>query len=440
MGSAKTNNNKEIGVDEKRLRRNVGFLGATIRRLDWTLFEDHRHRRGRRWQSVELLLWTMLGLLTGAKGTADVERLSERVSGTFLRFCGLVRRRLPDTTLRTFLCGVDWRFARYILNATAYAAWRGNKLKPQFLDFGVVSMDGKYQSLPSWDGPFAQRTQVEDQLPYGKLRCITSVLTSSAARPCLDASPIPSSTNEVGHFQKAFDELCSKFGALFEMVTYDAGALSQANGQHVVDAGKDYLFHIANENQHQYQMAQELLAHKDDAAVVTDGVGVKRSLRLFAVNGKLPKNTTYVNSIFTHARTLLSVQSERMGTDGEVVTETRYFVSSAESTLMQPGLWLELIVRHWGVEITHQALDVGFAEDDHPWIETDPNGALVISLLRRAVYTAVTLFKHRTIRRVEDRQLSFRLLLQELRDSMIACTTASCATLRPKKKVSPAFV
>src|SRR5690606_8633489 len=101
---------------------------------------------------------------------------------------------------------------------------------------------------------------------------------------------------------------------------------SEANGRHVVNAGKHYLFHIANENQHQYQMAEELLAHSVDAAVITDVRNVKRSIRLFRVNTGLPKNETYVDSIFSHAQTLLRVHSEWRNQKDEIENHTRYFV------------------------------------------------------------------------------------------------------------------
>ena len=324
-------------MDQRTLRRNGGFFSRIVGQVPWDQIPDARSRQGRRWELRELLSWSLVGLLTGCKGTAQLEQLSECAPVSFLRLCRLPLKKLADTTLRTFLCGLHWRAARFVLHCVAYHCVRSKQCTLDFgFPYGVLSMDGKYVSLPTWDGPFAQRTQVEGQKPYGKLRCITSVLSSSAARPCLDASPIPKRTNECGHFPQAFDEVDERFGEHFTLVTYDAGALSESNGAHVVSRGKHYLFHVNNENQHQFQLAQELLETVQPACRVEDRHGVTRTLRLFSVNtGKVPKNETYVKHIFSHARTLLRVDSQYKK-DGKDVQETRYFISSESKTPWHP--------------------------------------------------------------------------------------------------------
>lgn len=423
-------------MNQRTLRRNGGFFSKTMGQMPWHQMEDFRHARGKRWQLRELLGWTLLGLLTGAKGVADVERLSDRASHSLKRLCKLPLKRLADTTLRTFLCGLNWKVARFVLHSVAYQCERSKRLEPEFgFPYGVLSMDGKYESLPTWEGPFAQRTEVEGHKPYGKLRCITAVLTSSASRPCLDASPISKHTNESGHFKRAFDEVNKRFGHLFQMVTYDAGALSESNAAHVVDEEKHYLLHINNENQHQYQQVKDLLAMVAPAATVEDGHGIKRTIRIFGVNsGKLPKNETYVKHIFPHARTLLRVDSEYTK-EGKRVYETRYFISSEQKTVMAPAVWLRLIVRHWAVETCHQHLDVAFAEDKHPWIQTDANGALVMMLLRRAAYTLLAMFKERTLRNDDLKGMSWAKTLEWLRDSAIAFNQGAAKNIRHRKPV-----
>lgn len=421
-------------MDLRTLKRNGGFLSCIMRQIPWDELVEHRRTRGRRWSLPTLMRWTLLGLLTGCKGTADVEELSERASSPLLKLCGLVKKRLPDTTLRTFLCKMDWKSARFVLRCVAHQGWQKKRFKVGFgFPYGVVSMDGKYSTLPTWDGPFAQRTEVEGHAPYGKLRCITSTLTSDHSRPCLDASPIPAQTNEVGHFKTAFDELCENFAGLFKMVTYDAGALSESNADHAVAKDKHYLFHIANENHHQYQLAEELLATVSPACTVEDGLGIKRTIRLFPVNrGRLPKNKTYVRHIFEHARTLIRIDSE-YEKNGKQVQETRYFISSEKTEAMAAGVWLSLIVRHWGVETCHQHLDVAFKEDDNPWIKADSNGALAVQLLRRAAYTVLTMYKSCTLRNEDLKVMSWPRTLLWLRDTTIAFSKEAAQGIRVRR-------
>ncbi|HKY36893.1 MAG TPA: hypothetical protein VJN18_13190, partial [Polyangiaceae bacterium] len=57
---------------------------------------------------------------------------------------------------------------------------------------------------------------------------MTATLTSAAARPIIDVTPIPAPTNEMGVFELALDSLCAAYqgSELFKLVTYDAGACS----------------------------------------------------------------------------------------------------------------------------------------------------------------------------------------------------------------------
>jgi len=67
----------------------------------------------------------------------------------------------------------------------------------------------------------------------------------------------------MGHFQAAFASVLEAYGTMFQMVTYDAGALSEANASAVVAAGKDYLFALKGEQRTMFKMATELLDRND---------------------------------------------------------------------------------------------------------------------------------------------------------------------------------
>jgi hypothetical protein len=59
--------------------------------------------------------------------------------------------------------------------------------------------------------------------------------------------------------------------------------------------------------------------------------------------------------------------------------------------------WLSLVRHHWGVENNcHNTFDAMFHEDDKPRIELNPQGTVVMMLLRRISYTLLTLFRAKT--------------------------------------------
>ena len=76
------------------------------------------------------------------------------------------------------------------------------------------------------------------------MRTVTATLTSSAAKPIIDVTPIPAHTNEMGVFELALDSLCRAYRGieLFTLVTYDAGACSAHNATLVRARDLHYLF------------------------------------------------------------------------------------------------------------------------------------------------------------------------------------------------------
>jgi hypothetical protein len=54
--------------------------------------------------------------------------------------------------------------------------------------------------------------------------------------------------------------LVATYGALFDVVSYDAGGFSRANADAVIAVGKDYVFALKNEHRKMCRLAYELLA------------------------------------------------------------------------------------------------------------------------------------------------------------------------------------
>ena len=405
------------------LLRSRGFLKKRVREANLADIPDPRRRQGRRWKLGQILNAALAAMMAGCKSTAEVEEVTEWMSPQARKDLG-VPRRLPDTTLRDVLCQLPQQPLRAVLHRTVRKARRRKALKPHTLPFHMVSMDGKATAMPYWDDTYCQRHQVENSLPYGLLRTVTSSLVTAPGRICIDVSPIPATTNEMGHFQTAFGELHETYGNLFRMVSYDAGANGEHNARFVVEHDKHYLFRLNNERWHMQQLAQELLDTKPIAAERTDTIDnrkhVVRTLRVFPVNHTNLAPVPGKATIWSHARCLLRTDSHYYE-DGVIVRrQTRYYIGSLPHNELTARQWLDAIVLHWGVEITHQTLDVAFEEDARPWIKSDSTGALAAMILRRIACTLMSLWRSMSLRSEENRTRPWRELLRWCFASLIA--------------------
>jgi hypothetical protein len=104
-------------------RRICGFLAARADRLRLDRVTDHRDPRGKRWNLPTLLWATLLGVMTGQKSFADVERLTDDLSVPARRRFG-IKGRVPDTTLRDALSTINPTELRPVLHSTIRSAMR----------------------------------------------------------------------------------------------------------------------------------------------------------------------------------------------------------------------------------------------------------------------------------------------------------------------------
>jgi predicted transposase YbfD/YdcC len=397
---------------------------------------------------ASLLRTELLGVMAGCRGLAEVEELSAHCSVGVRRALGL-KGRIPDTSQRDVLCRIEPDDLRSCLHRATHAAHRRKALKCEELPFHAVAMDGKGTSLPCWDDRYAQRHHPEEGLPYGIVRTVTAALVTAPGRPCIDANPIPVETNEMGHFQTAFQQLVEVYGDLFRVVTYDAGASSEANGRVVVDAGKDYMFHLRNESRYMYRMAEELLDPDDVVAQTEDTLDnsttVTRKLSRVAVErhwnyGRATEKERRLKRpeecIWKHTRTFLRIESVKER-EGEIIEhDVRLYNSSLRHDALTPEQWMHLIRAHWGVENNnHHTFDVAFEEDDRPWITGDPRGMLNVLLLRRIAYTLLTLFRSVTQRSEDKRVIRWKALLRWVHSTLLAAHENDLEGLRPRKSL-----
>jgi len=422
-------------TDARMNRRLVAMLSIRVAEAGLDEVRDDRDLRGKRWELGVLLRAVVLGIAAGAKSLADTEDLTASLPRAMRRKLGIARR-VPDTTLRDNLCRVLPEHVLSCLHAIVRAAHRRKALEPNDLPFGVASFDGKGTAIPASDDWYAQRQTSEEDGPLvGVVRTVTVTLTSSRARPCIDVVPIPAHTNEMGTFQAALSHTMQAFGAkdLFRVVTYDAGACSLDNARAVRAHGLHYVFGLTAGQPTLFGEARRWLGARsaDEADAVTEDRD----------HGKVVIRRIYIGPAVAapegwedHLRTVLRVETEKLDASGNRVSvDNRYLISSLAADRLTPKQWMLLIRGHWGVETTHQTLDVALDEDDHPWIEANPRGTVVIAILRRIAYTLLALFRGVTQRSDERRAMPWKRLLRAIYVALLVTTEVQLAGLRPRR-------
>lgn len=424
-------------MEGRSLRRMAGLMSARLPEAGLEQVTDPR--RGRtKWGIDALLRATLLGLMAGCRSLRELEALGGELSVAVRRKLRLPAR-LADTTLRDVLCKISVAELRACLRRLVHAAHRRKALVPRGLPFGVLSMDGKATAVPCWDEQFVQKHHPEGGLPYGLVRTVTCSLVSAPGRPCIDAIPIPESTNEMGHFRAAFASVLENFSALFRVVTYDAGALGIENANAVVKAGKHYLFSLKGEQRTMYKLAEELLDPNDAVTETVDVLDGRTRVRRRLVLLRTDQNWAYgkgkhaTESIWPHARTFLRIESVTEIDGVAQEPEVRLYVSSLEETELTPSQWLLMVRSHWGVESTHHTLDTAFTEDERPWIVADGTGTLAVLVLRRMAYTLLALFRSVTSRGEAARAMRWGELLRRVWVTLVAATEVHFAQLRARK-------
>jgi len=449
-GGLVCNTKKEMpfmALGKRSLRRIAGLLTARLPELQLEHVQDPRSLRGRRWKHLEVLLRAVILAIAGRRQSCkEAEALTDDLSLTVRRQLG-IRRRIPDTTLRTTLCAVEPDALRFSLWAQIRAAYRRHALKPDRLPFGVVAIDGKSTAIETWDDHYAQRkTHSQGQGVYGLVRTLTATLTSSAAKVCLDACPIPSATNEMGHFPHALGDLMKAYRTLhlFQVITTDAGMCSLANANLVVDTYHlDYLFRLKADQPTLFDEAKRHLGRKRPEhalAKTEDVVGKYLVVRYLFLTEDMAALLDW-----KHLKTALRIHVEKrlLETNSIVETEDHYAISSLARESLTDGQWLHLFRNHWAVENQcHNTWDKIFREDERPWIKAGtlpakakgsaPQGTVVVMLLRRMAYNLLALYRAVTLRSEEKRWTPWKEITGHIYATLISATPSIFEGLRQR--------
>ncbi len=267
------------------------------------------------------------------------------------------------------------------------------------------------------------------------LRTITCALVSARGAPCLDAVPLAGNTNEAAAFRIGFDELVRAHDSRFQLISYDAGAAASYNAATVVRAGKDYLFALKDDQPLKVRTARWLLEDQPVVARTDDTLSnhrsVVRTLRWAPVRG-LSKGQEPI--FWPSTKTVVEVTAETHERGVVVAREARLFLCSLDRAALSPEQWLLAVRRHWGVENDcHRTFDIIFDEDDHPWIDMNPQGTLVVLLLRRLAYNLLTLFRSVTQRDEQRRAMPWKELLSWVEWTLLVATDEHDHGLRVRK-------
>jgi predicted transposase YbfD/YdcC len=431
---------KEIS---RKIRRMAGMMSARLPEMGLEKVADCRAARGVRWELKPLLVAPLVAMAAGLKSFADTEKLTEEMSPAIGKKLGIFRR-IPDTTMRNTATKLAPEEFRKAIRRQTKAAFRRKALMPDRFPFGVVAIDGKYTAIEGWDDDFSQRQSGKaDQDAYGLVRTINCSLVSSRAKVCIDASPIPSHTNEMGQFQKVIDALVGAYKrtGMFAMVSADAGSCSEENGRYARSTGLHYIFSLKGSQPTLQTEARALLASltpEQAVATTVDIRGKEEVSRRLYISAEMAGFLDW-----THLQTVLRVESQIVNIEtGEVVEQkeedvNRYFISSLDGDGLTASEWLKLVRMHWGVENNcHNTWDVAFEEDDRRWIVADPKGAMNVMLLRRLAYNMLVLFRTVTQRSEENRMTPWKDILRWVYNTLISAQVTDLAGLRDRTAVT----
>jgi predicted transposase YbfD/YdcC len=410
-------------------RRIVGLLSARDADLQLDAVTDNRVPHLIKWPLDVVLRIAIVCLSSGCNSLLQAEERTVEMTPD-IRHKLRILRRISDTTLRTILAGQDPEQIRNVIHRQIRAAARRKALLPDDLPFNVAMLDGKSTALPSCDDFYAQR-QTQDGKLIGMLRTMTVSLVTTAAQPCIDAIPIPAHTNEMGWFCRCVDALISAYGSidLFRMVAADAGNCCESNARHVRDIGLHYLFGLKGNQPSLEAEAVRVLGHLETpTARSCDTFGATRR-----VERRLYLTEQMAGFDWDHLSTVVRVESRTFMHGKLTEWEDRYFVCSLPMSRLSSKQWLRLIRLLWGVEnAVHCTADKMMREDDHPWIEADPKGALIVALLRRIAYNLLTLFRSVTLRADRGRSTPWKTLMRWVEVALLTAGPNDVVRLRPR--------
>lgn len=332
---------------------------------------DSRRRRGKRHNLVDVVLISLLGMLSGCDDADELaDWASERrelLSNWFDLKHGPPSQ---DTILRVFSLLNPKSFSRSVRRWLV-------RLGPQFAG-GHIAVDGK-----TLRGSLRRGAKGET------VHLVNAWLRSEGL--CLGQLKTASKSNEM----KAIPQLLGELDIRGSTVSIDAAGCYKETAQSIILQKGDYCLAVKANQPTLYADVQRLFAEGLDARRRTvdelEQPGVDSYSDTDAGHGRIEVRTAYVSADLEYLTTAKDwpglkavgmVVSETMDeTTGKESTDTRYFLLS-HSALSATNL-LELARGHWSIESMHWVLDVVFKEDGARILNR--RAAENFSLLRKTV-------------------------------------------------------
>lgn len=312
---------------------------------------DSRRRRGKRHKLVDVVLISLLGMLSGCDDADEIaDWASERHELLSSWFDLAHGPPSQDTILRIFSLLNPKGFGR------AVQCWLV-RLGPQLVG-GHIAVDGK-----------ALRGSLRRGSSNGQLYVVSAWLRKEGI--CLGQMKVLDKSNEM----KAIPRLLEQLDARGSTVTIDAAGCYKETAEVIIEQKADYCIAVKGNQPTIYEDVQRLFAEGLDARHRTIDELERPEVGLVshtdAGHGRIEERTAYVCSDLQYLTTAnewpglkavgMMVSETTDEVTGEVSTDSRYYLLSRRD--LSAESLLELTRGHWSVESMHWVLDVVFKED-----------------------------------------------------------------------------
>lgn len=369
----------------------------------WKCLKDYRYRSNREWNFGYVLEVLISGALSGCKTLREVETLSE-----------LYAERVPDTTLHDMLVRINPEGLRAELAAGVKQALREHELPKDEFPVRITAIDGKYNfntAMPV--NAFSEVIGGGGNGEQYRHMALRAMHVSSATKLYLGQHEIESKGSETRALIEFVDQLRSMYGRtdLLEVISVDAGIVSKANAQELIDRGLGYIMAVKGSQPKLFEIAQATF--KDVRPNLTteeiyNGKQVTRKL-----SRMLPpaiESWLHIKE-FWRIETILTSQNQ-----DDTTTDVRYFITSLPCTKLADKQVLSAIRMHWGIENNaNWCFDVLWQEDSAPWTS---RAMVLVAHLRMMAYNIINRLKTRRLKAQQNRALAWKDLFMCFRHAL----------------------
>lgn len=366
-------------------------------KIKWDKILDDPRKNKSTWSFGYMMQMLGFGILSGTGNLRAVETFTENYN-----------ERIPDTTLHDTIIQVDPEPLRKLLGKQVKEALRAHELDSDF-PIRIIAVDGKSASISKIKaGEFSQRVEADNNIYYNN-RVLRAMYVSSPMKLFLAQREIKGKSSETTEFKPFLDELVEMYGKtkLLEVISIDAGMTSKENADKIEEKKLDYIMALKGPQQTLLSNAEYLFDLMPGPDKITEenlnGKKIIRKLFRCVVPPQYKNGWDHIEEFWKIDQTSIELQG------GEVVTETRYFISSILSSKLTDTQVMQAIRMHWGIENNgYWILDSVWKEDDSPFA----NKALVlITLMRLLLYNIIARLIFRRLRNIKARKMSWATLM-----------------------------